>query len=107
MSARFRLVLSAAALFALPLVASAQAQTFKSFTAKVVDLINSAVVPLIYALAFLVFIIGMVRFFFLGGEEGREKGKKFMLWGIIGFVVLFSVWGIVNLLLTALPGGSA
>lgn len=84
--------------------AFAQAASLKELTASIVTLVNDSVVPLIYALAFLLFIFGMVRFFFFGGEENREKGKTFMLWGIIGFVVMFSVWGIVRLLLTALPG---
>lgn len=87
----------AAALF-LPFVASAE--SFKDLTDKIVEFVNASIIPLFYTLAFLLFIIGMVRFFFLGGEEGREKGRQFMLWGIIGFVVMFSVWGIVRLLLT-------
>jgi len=70
-----------------------------------VTFVNGSLVPLFYALAFLMFLVGMVRYFFLEqGEEGREKGKNLMLWGLIGFVVMFSVWGIVRLLLTALPG---
>lgn len=86
------------------LPAFAHAASFKELTASIVTLVNDSVVPLFYALAFLLFIFGMVRFFFFGGEENREKGKTFMLWGIIGFVVMFSVWGIVRLLMTALPG---
>ena len=80
------------------------AKSFAAVTEDIVALVNNSVVPLVYALAFLLFIFGMVRFFFFGGEENREKGKTFMIWGIIGFVVMFSVWGIVRLLLTALPG---
>ncbi|MDP2816114.1 MAG: pilin [Rectinemataceae bacterium] len=80
------------------------AKSFAAVTEDIVQLVNGSVVPLVYALAFLLFIFGMVRFFFFGGEENREKGKTFMIWGIIGFVVMFSVWGIVRLLLTALPG---
>lgn len=81
------------------------AKSLKEFTADIVLLVNNSIVPLIYALAFLFFIIGMVRFFFLGdSEENRQKGKSFMIWGIITFVVMFSVWGIVRLLMTALPG---
>ncbi len=79
--------------------------TFLDFTNSIVGLVDGAVIPLLYALAFIMFLIGMVRFFFMGGEEARQKGKQFMLWAIIGFVVLFSVWGIVRLLLSVLPGG--
>lgn len=77
--------------------------TFLDLTNSIVTLVDTAVVPLLYALAFIMFLIGMVRFFFMGGEEARQKGKQFMLWAIIGFVVLFSVWGIVRLLLSVLP----
>ncbi len=73
--------------------------TFKDLTANIVGLVGGSILPLLYALAFLVFIVGMARFFFTGGEEGRTKGKQFMLWGIIGFVVMFSVWGVVKLLI--------
>ena len=83
--------------------AVAFAASFKELTASIVTLVNTAIVPLVYVIAFLTFLVGMVRFFFIGGEEQRQKGKQFMLWGVIGFVVMFSVWGIVSLLLTALP----
>jgi uncharacterized membrane protein YcgQ (UPF0703/DUF1980 family) len=95
-------LLAIAALVLVPL--AAHAQSFKKLTEDIVELVNTSVVPLFYALAFLLFLYGMVRFFFFGGEENRAKGKTFMLWGIIGFVVMFSVWGIVRLLMTALPG---
>jgi hypothetical protein len=88
--------------------AFAKAASLKEFTESIVKFVNGSVVPLIYALAFLVFMVGMVRFFFLEqGEEGREKGKQLMLWGIIGFVVMFSVWGLVNLLLATVGAGRA
>ncbi len=93
-----------AALLLLPL--SARAQSLKTFTDDIVGIVNTAVMPLLYALAILMFLVGMTRFFFLEGDEGREKGKSLMLWGVIGLAVLFSVWGIVNLFLTLLPGSA-
>ncbi|MEK7602134.1 MAG: hypothetical protein AAB472_01455 [Patescibacteria group bacterium] len=68
-----------------------------------VGFVDSYVIPLLYAVAFLVFMFGAFRYFFTGGEENREKGRAFLLWSIIGMVAIFSVWGVVNLLLTALP----
>lgn len=78
--------------------------SFADLVSSIALLVDRAIMPLLYALAFILFLIGMVRFFFMGGEESRQKGRVFMLWGIIGFVVLFSVWSIVRLLLGVLPG---
>ncbi|HYF29210.1 MAG TPA: hypothetical protein VEA36_02505 [Candidatus Paceibacterota bacterium] len=65
----------------------------------IVPIIDGAVIPLLYALAFIMFLVGIVRYFFFEGEESREKGKQLVLWGIIGFVVISTLWGIVKLLL--------
>jgi hypothetical protein len=67
-------------------------------------IIDKFVVPLIFAIAFIVFIIGVYRYFVAGGanEEKRQEGQKFVLWGLIGFVIMFSVWGLINLLVTSL-----
>lgn len=71
----------------------------------VIGLLSTVVVPVIFALAFLVFIFGVVKYFFInnsGDEKGRAEGGAFVMWGLIGMVVLFSVWGFVNLLLSTL-----
>lgn len=69
-----------------------------------IGLLNTVVVPVIFAFAFAAFIWGVVNYFFLsGGDEGkRTEGKQFVLWGILGMVVLLSVWGFVNLVLSTL-----
>ena len=78
--------------------------TFANYVAGIIGLFDTVVVPVLFALAFLTFIWGVVKYFFLdGGDEvKREEGKKFVLWGLLGLVVLFSVWGFVNLLLSTL-----
>jgi hypothetical protein len=77
--------------------------SFAGIVSKIVSLVNSTIIPLLYALAFLFFIFGVARYFiFEQGEEAQEKGKKFLLYGMIGLVVLFSVWGLVNLLISTL-----
>lgn len=80
--------------------------TFRDFVyGTVVPIVDQGIIPLLYAIAFLVFMYGMARFFFSDNEEKRKEGRAFALWGIIGFFILFSFWGIVQVLLTALPGG--
>ena len=64
--------------------------------------IDHVLVPLVFAVAFLVFIYGVFQAFFSVGsdsEEKRKEGRKFIMYGIIGFFVMMSIWGIVNILL--------
>jgi len=70
----------------------------------IIGALNTVVVPIIFTLASLTFVWGVVNYFFLhGSDEGRrEEGRQFILWGIIGLAVLFSVWGFVNLMLSTL-----
>jgi Type IV secretion system pilin len=68
----------------------------------IVPIIDRGVIPFLYAIAFLFFLFGVARFFFSDSEENRKKGKDFALWGIVGFFALFSVWGLVRLLLTVI-----
>ncbi len=65
-----------------------------------IKFINETLIPLVFALALLVFFYGIFKYFILGGgdEGSREQGKSLMLWAIIGFVVMVSIWGIVNLI---------
>jgi len=82
--------------------------SFKDFIGEgetgIIGLLSTVVVPTIFAFAFAAFVWGVVNYFFLhGGEEGkREEGRMFIMWGIIGMVVLFSVWGLVTILLSTL-----
>ena len=91
-----------AALLAFPLSASAQiaATNVQSLSTGLVGLINTVLVPLIFALAFIVFIWGVFQYFIFGGhdEEKRETGKSLMLWGIIGLVIIFGANAIISLI---------
>src|SRR3989344_336955 len=67
------------------------------------DLINkilgylAPIVPLILTLTMVVFIWGLAQFILASGDEKKiESGKKLMIWGIIGFFVAVSIWGIVD-----------
>ena len=81
--------------------------TFATVVGNIIGVVNSAI-PLLYALAFLFFLYGIVRYFFLegGSDEGREKGKKILLYGLIGLTLLFAVWGVVNLLVSTVLYGT-
>ncbi|MFT5849541.1 MAG: hypothetical protein ACI9H6_000350 [Patiriisocius sp.] len=87
-------------LFALPIMASAQFGGVDTFFTNISTFINSILIPLIFAVALLVFLYGVFKYFILGGgnESAREEGKKLVMYSIVGFVLMVSIWGIVNLL---------
>lgn len=79
--------------------------TFAQLVNQILVVVNTAVVPIIAALAFLVFVYGIIKYFFFdnkGDEKQLGEAKQFIFWGILGLGVLFSVWGFVNLLLSTL-----
>lgn len=74
-------------------------------------LINSVLVPLLFAFALLMFFWGVVQYFILGADdEGkRETGRAYMLYSILGLVAITAVWGIVSIVTTlfGVQGGTA
>ena len=78
---------------------------FKSFVALITGIIGKLIL-FIFALTFLAFMWGVIKGWIIqgGNEEGIESGKKVVFAGIIGFVVMVSVWGILKLLQSSLFG---
>lgn len=66
---------------------------------KIVPGVDAVVVPLLYALAFLFFLYGISKFFFSASDTQRAEGRKFAIYAIIALAVMFSVWGLVRVLL--------
>lgn len=87
-----------------PMLALAQFGQINDFIDDVMSFINGTLIPLVFAAALLIFIYGMFKYFVLGGaeEEDRKKGQQLMLWAVVGFVMMVSIWGIVNLLANGL-----
>ena len=66
----------------------------------IINFINQYLVPLIFAIAFIFFLYGVLTYFILsrGDEEKVKQGRDFIMWSVIAFVVMFSLWGIINLI---------
>ena len=91
---------------ALPLLASAQTlgniETFIESVGRLVGIL----LPIVVAIALLVFFWGLVKFIFAqGNEEAKADAKKIMLWGLIALFVMVSVWGLVEFIGNALGVG--
>jgi uncharacterized membrane protein YidH (DUF202 family) len=98
------------AVFALPLISSAATiNNVSDVGSFIINTINNVLVPVIFAVAFIVFLWGAFETFILGAtnDTAKEKGKSLMLWGLIGFFVMVSVWGLVNVLTGTIGFGNS
>jgi hypothetical protein len=72
---------------------------FNSFVAKVEDQILGPIITLLALAAFLVFAWGLVEFIMgAGDEEKRRTGRRHMLWGIVGLVIIFGARILVTII---------
>lgn len=81
---------------------------FQKFIGYLTCMISGSVIPLIFALAVVMFVWGIVQFFLIGaGEEAkRAQGRQFMIWGVIALTVMLSIWGLVQIVGSTFGVGS-
>tara|TARA_B100000508_G_scaffold140740_2_gene143160 strand:- start:1315 stop:1680 length:366 start_codon:yes stop_codon:yes gene_type:complete len=87
-----------------PMLALAQFGEIDDFLGDISDFINNILIPLLFAIALFFFLWGVFKFLIQGKDDSadREEGRRYMIWAIIGFVVMVSVFGIVNLIANGL-----
>jgi hypothetical protein len=53
----------------------------------------------LFGFASIIFIWGIIEFIRDSeSDNGRAKGKRNMIWGIVGMVIMVSVFGIINII---------
>lgn len=74
------------------------------FVENLTEFINQVLIPLIFAIALLAFLWGATKYFIISGgdPEKRSEGTQLMLYSVIGFVLMVSIFGIVNLIANGL-----
>ena len=86
--------------FLIPVVVLAAPNTSEvnSYASALLTFVNNMLVPLVFAVAFLMFLWGIFKAFIMGGadETKRSEGRQLMLYAVIGFLLMVSIWGIVN-----------
>ncbi len=74
--------------------------TIIPFLNKVNSLILNPIISLMFAISFAYFIYGGVKFLSLDvGDKERKDAQMAIFWGIVGMVIMFSVYGIINFVL--------
>ncbi|MCX6787464.1 MAG: hypothetical protein NTY93_03020 [Candidatus Kaiserbacteria bacterium] len=71
-----------------------------SFLTRVIEQIINPLILLLATGAFVVFLWGVFEFIVKAGDATkREEGRKAILWGLIGLVIIFGAYGIINVVL--------
>ena len=74
--------------------------TIVPFLEKVNALVLNPLLLLVFALSFLYFAYGVVKFLMLdAADKSREEARNAILWGLVGMLIMFSVYGIIAFLL--------
>ena len=73
---------------------------FSNLVSDILKIFDTAL-PVLVALALVLFMIGVVRYIYSAGEH---KNRELIVWSLVALFVLVSVWGILRLLLSSLPG---
>lgn len=75
--------------------------TFADVVKFLTNIINNMLVPIVFALAFVTISWGVIKGWVIGGgsDESVAQGKSFVLVGVIAFVIMLSIWGILNFLI--------
>lgn len=79
-------------------------QQLTTIAESIITFINQVAVPFLFAIAFIVFLFGVFRYFILGGasDEKRKEGRTMIIYSVVGFAVMIVVWGLVNLIVGTL-----
>lgn len=79
------------------------ADSFDGFIKNVDEMIINPLISFLFALAIAFFLYGVLEFVMnQENEEAKTKGKSHMIWGVIGIVIMMSVFAIMNIVLNTL-----
>ena len=84
-------------------IAYAATTNVDAFVKKVDDLIINPIIYVMFALAILIFLYGVLEFIMnQASEEKKTTGRNHMIWGIVGITIMLGVWTILNFVLNTL-----
>ena len=59
---------------------------------------------LLMGLAVVLFVFYVIRYFVMSSDK-RKEGGQYVMWSLIAFFVILSMWGIVNILISTFDLG--
>ena len=70
---------------------------------KINQFVLNPIIGFLFALAFIFFLWGVAEFIFRADVESeRTRGKKHMIWGLVGMFVMFAAFTIIRIIANTL-----
>ncbi|MBX9765253.1 pilin [Patescibacteria group bacterium] len=74
-------------------------EALNQFVFNITRFIIQPVIWLLFALAMYYFVKGLIPFVLKADDpKERQKGREHIIWGLVGFLVMVSVFGILQIL---------
>ena len=76
------------------------AGNFQTLVSNFILKASNLIIRLLVALSIFMFLYGLMIYMFKGqgSDTARSEGRKLMIWGLVGLVVITSVWGLVSII---------
>ncbi len=87
----------------LPLLTFAQKKDLEYVINDIIIKYFNYAVYLIIALAVVMFVWNVYKYFIAGGDDvgAKKEAGQYVLWSVVGFFVILSIWGLVNILMNS------
>ena len=100
---KIKYILPSVVIFTPFLASAATTKTLADVIALVVGYLNQAL-ALLMGLAVVMFVFYVIRYFIMSDDK-RKEGGQYILWSLVAFFVIFSMWGLVNILISTFDIG--
>lgn len=65
----------------------------------IIKFLNDVVIPFLLAIGFFMFVVGVIRYFVIGGADpdSQKQAKTLAIYSVGAFVFILTFWALVNL----------
>jgi uncharacterized membrane protein len=79
-------------------------QSLFDYVILIPQFLSYVVIPFLLGIAFLIFVINVIRYFVIGGgeEDNHSKAKAQIVYSLAAFILIFIFWGVVEMLTISL-----
>ena len=104
---KYKYILTGLSIFS-PLIALAQfgsGKTLSTLIASIAGYLNQ-ILALLMGFAVVAFVWYIIKYFIRSNEGDRTEAAQYVMWSLIGFFIILSLWGLVNILISTFDLGT-